>query len=92
MSVWRALPSRLRDLRDLQSAVAEPVNPFDAGGADERAYAPDPNGTPFDPILFEYVDTFCPAPGRGRFQPACDDRTRAEVVAGGGGTATVRRF
>jgi hypothetical protein len=45
------------------------VNPYDAGAADEAAYAPDPTNTPFDDLLFQYVETFVPAQTGEDFNP-----------------------
>ena len=56
-------------LLGLQQAVIDAVNQFDAGAADEGAYVPDPSGTPFDPLLFEYVQTFVPNQTGPQFNP-----------------------
>jgi 2'-5' RNA ligase superfamily len=56
-------------LLELQAAVIEAVNPFDAGAADESAYVPDPTGTPFDPFLFQYVETFVPEQTGDKYNP-----------------------
>jgi 2'-5' RNA ligase len=57
------------ELLALQRAVVEAVNPYDAGSGDEKAYVPDPTGTPFDPFLFEYVRTFVPTQTGSNFNP-----------------------
>ncbi len=57
------------ELVALQRAVIEAVNSYDAGAADEEAYVPDLTGTPFDPFLFEYVETFVPKQTGPNFNP-----------------------
>lgn len=57
------------ELHELQRAVIAAVNPFSQSGGDESAYVPDPTDTPFDPILFEYVDTFVPQQTGEQFNP-----------------------
>lgn len=57
------------ELLALQRAVIEAVNSYDAGAGDEKAYVPDPTGTPFDPFLFEYVETFVPDQTGDKFNP-----------------------
>jgi 2'-5' RNA ligase len=57
------------ELRSLQSAVIDAVNSYDAGAGDQRAYVPDPTGTPFDSFLFEYVETFVPDQTGEKFNP-----------------------
>ncbi len=57
------------ELLALQSAVIEAINSYDAGGGDEKAYVTDPTGTPFDPFLFEYVETFVPKQTGANFNP-----------------------
>jgi hypothetical protein len=57
------------ELSALQSAVIEAVNSYDAGAGDENAYVPDPTGTPFEPFLFEYVETFVPKQVGSNFNP-----------------------
>ena len=47
-------------LHALQQAVIEAVNIYARKGGDQSAFVPDKSGTPFDPILFKYVDTFVP--------------------------------
>jgi len=57
------------ELLALQKAVVDLVNPYDKGEADESAYVPDPTGTAFDPLLFEYVATFVPGQTAEKFNP-----------------------
>lgn len=56
-------------LHALQQAVIDAVNPFARQGGDESAFVPDPSGTPFNPFLFEYVDTFVPRQTGDNFNP-----------------------
>jgi len=56
-------------LLTLQQAVIEAVNPFARTGGDASAFVPDPTGTPFDPLLFKYVDTFVPNQTGKKFNP-----------------------
>jgi 2'-5' RNA ligase superfamily len=42
----------------LQTKVIQAMAPFRKSGGDQAAFAPDPTGTPFDPFLFKYVDSF----------------------------------
>jgi hypothetical protein len=58
-----------RELLALQKAVIEAVNPFARSGGDESAFVPDATGTPFDPLLFKYVDTFVPSQTGEKFNP-----------------------
>ena len=53
----------------LQEAVIEAVNPFARIGGDESAFVPAATGTPFDPLLFKYVDTFVPNQTGKKFNP-----------------------
>lgn len=57
------------ELDKLQAAVIGAVNPYDAGAGDQSAYVPDPGGTPFNPYLFDYVETFVPAQSGANFNP-----------------------
>jgi 2'-5' RNA ligase len=57
------------ELLALQQAVIEAVNPFARAGGDESAFVPDATGTPFDPLLFKYVDTFVPNQTGKKFNP-----------------------
>jgi 2'-5' RNA ligase len=57
------------ELLALQQAVIEAVNPFARTGGDESAFVPDATGTPFDPLLFKYVDTFVPNQTGKKFNP-----------------------
>jgi hypothetical protein len=56
-------------LKALQAAMIQAVTPFAVSGGDQSAFVPDPSGTPFDPILFKYVDTFVPAQTGEHFNP-----------------------
>jgi len=53
----------------LQTKVIEAMAPFRKSGGDQEAFVPDPTGTPFDPFLFTYVDTFVEKQAGGRFNP-----------------------
>ena len=57
------------ELLALQEAVIEAVNPFARTGGDASAFVPDATGTPFDPLLFKYVDTFVPNQTGKKFNP-----------------------
>jgi 2'-5' RNA ligase len=57
------------ELLSLQQAVIEAVNAYARNGGDESAFVPDQSGTPFDPILFEYVETFVPQRTGEKFNP-----------------------
>jgi hypothetical protein len=57
------------DLIALQQAMIEAVNPFARAGGDGSAFVPDPTGTPFDPMLFKYVETFVPGQTGQKFNP-----------------------
>ncbi len=56
-------------LHALQQAVIEAVNPYARKGGDESAFIPDKSGTPFDPALFKYVETFVPNQTGEKFNP-----------------------
>lgn len=56
-------------LQALQQAFIEAVNIYAQKGGGESAFVPDKSGTPFDPILFEYVDTFVPQQTGENFNP-----------------------
>jgi hypothetical protein len=53
----------------LQAKVIEAMEPFRKSGGDQGAFVPDPTGTPFDPILFTYVDTFAEEQAGENFNP-----------------------
>ena len=53
----------------LQQAVINAVNLFARTGGGEQAFVPDKTGTPFDPLLFEYVETFVPQQAGEKFNP-----------------------
>jgi hypothetical protein len=42
----------------LQTKVIQAMAPFRKSGGDQAAFVPDPTGTPFDPLVFKYVDSF----------------------------------
>ena len=56
-------------LHALQQALIEAVNVYARRGGSESAFVPDKSGTPFDPILFEYVDTFVTNQTGDKFNP-----------------------
>jgi hypothetical protein len=56
-------------LHALQQPVIEAVDVYAHNGGGQSAFVPDKSGTPFDPILFEYVDTFVPNQTRQKFNP-----------------------
>jgi 2'-5' RNA ligase len=53
----------------LQRAILDVVNVYARTGGSESAFVPDKSGTPFDPFLFEYVETFVPQQTGERFNP-----------------------
>jgi 2'-5' RNA ligase len=57
------------ELRLLQNAVIEAVEPFAQIGGDASAFVPDTSGTAFDPMLFKYVETFVPSQAGKKFNP-----------------------
>jgi 2'-5' RNA ligase len=56
-------------LLELQRAVIDAVDVYAQAGGRESAFVPDNSGKPFDPLLFEYVDTFVPQQTGERFNP-----------------------
>lgn len=56
-------------LHALQQAVIEAVDVYAKRGGDQAAFVPDPSGTPFDPMLFKYVETFVPSQTGDKFNP-----------------------
>jgi 2'-5' RNA ligase len=56
-------------LHALQQALIEAVNVYARKGGGESAFVPDKSGTPFDPILFDYVNTFVPNQTGDNFNP-----------------------
>jgi 2'-5' RNA ligase len=56
-------------LHALQQAVIDAVNVYARKGGDESAFVPDQSGTPFDPFLFKYVDTFVSQQTGEKFNP-----------------------
>ena len=56
-------------LLKLQRAITEVVNIYACTGGGESAFVPDKSGTPFDPLLFKYVETFASAQTNEHFNP-----------------------
>lgn len=56
-------------LHALQQAIIKVVDVYAQRGGDQAAFVPDESGTPFDPILFKYVDTFVPNQTGNKFNP-----------------------
>lgn len=77
------------ELLALQADVVETLAPYRQSGGDEAAFVPDRTGTPFDPILFEYVETFVPAQTDEK-QSARHDRNRSARLARGPRSRTLR--
>ena len=57
------------ELLSLQEAVIAAVNPYAKEGGGESAFVPDKSGTPFDPLLFKYIETFVPHQAGEKFNP-----------------------
>lgn len=57
------------EIISLQEKVIEVMAPFRGSGGGEAAFVPDPTGMPFDPYLFEYVDTFAENQTGDNFNP-----------------------
>jgi len=53
----------------LQNEVIGAVNPYSKSGGGEAAFVADKTGTPFDPFLFTYVDSFVPNQTGDKFNP-----------------------
>jgi 2'-5' RNA ligase/phosphoglycolate phosphatase-like HAD superfamily hydrolase len=53
----------------LQAKVIQAMAPFRKSGGDQAAFVPDPTGTPFDPVLFKYVDSFVEKQAGKNFNP-----------------------
>ncbi|MBL3701657.1 hypothetical protein GI582_02995 [Sulfitobacter sp. BDSS02] len=58
-----------QDLHALQDAIIEAIEPYRKPAAGEEAFVPDPSGSPFDPLLFTYVDTFVAGQSGEKFNP-----------------------
>lgn len=56
-------------LVQLQNDVLAAVAPFSKSGGGEAAFVADKSGTPFDPFLFTYVDSFVPNQTGDKFNP-----------------------
>lgn len=57
------------ELLAIQEAVIAAVDRFAHSDGGEAAFVPDPTGTPFDPYLFEYVQSFVPEQTGVNFNP-----------------------
>jgi hypothetical protein len=57
------------ELLALQADVVQTLAPYRRSGGGEAAFVPDRTGTPFDPFLFKYVETFVPAQTGEKFNP-----------------------
>jgi 2'-5' RNA ligase len=53
----------------LQAKVIRAMAPFRKTGGGQAAFVPDPTGTPFDPFLFKYVDSFVEKQTGKNFNP-----------------------
>jgi len=53
----------------LQAKVIEAMAPFRKSGGGQAAFVPDPTGTPFDPNLFKYVESFVEKQAGKNFNP-----------------------
>ena len=53
----------------LQTKVIQAMAPFRKSGGDQAAFVPDPTGTPFDPLLFKYVDSFAEKQAGKNYNP-----------------------
>jgi 2'-5' RNA ligase len=58
-----------KQLHALQQAIISAVEVYAQQGGDQSAFVPDKSGTPFDPLLFKYVDTFVPGQTGDKFNP-----------------------
>lgn len=56
-------------LQELQRAIISAVDVYARQGGDQSAFVPDKSGTPFDPLLFKYVETFVPNQTGDNFNP-----------------------
>jgi len=56
-------------LHALQQAIISAVDVYAQQGGDQFAFVPDKSGTPFDPLLFKYVETFVPGQTGDNFNP-----------------------
>lgn len=57
------------ELLALQQAVIDAVNAYALTGGDESAFVPDKTGTPFPPVMFDYIETFVPQQTGEKFNP-----------------------
>lgn len=58
-----------KQLHALQQAIISAVEVYAQQGGDQSAFVPDKSGTPFDPLLFKYVETFVPGQTGDKFNP-----------------------
>jgi hypothetical protein len=58
-----------KQLHALQQAIISAVDVYAQQGGDQSAFVPDKSGTPFDPLLFKYVETFVPGQTGDKFNP-----------------------
>ncbi|WP_207061201.1 2'-5' RNA ligase family protein [Motiliproteus sp. SC1-56] len=56
-------------LHALQQAIIGAVDIYAQPGGNQSAFVPDKSGTPFDSLLFEYVETFVPNQTGEKFNP-----------------------
>ena len=56
-------------LIELQNEIIAAVSPYSKSGGGEAAFVPDKSDTPFDPLLFKYVETFVPNQTGDKFNP-----------------------
>ncbi len=56
-------------LHALQQAIISAVDVYARQGGNRPAFVPDRSGTPFDPLLFKYVETFVPDQTGDKFNP-----------------------
>jgi hypothetical protein len=58
-----------KQLHALQQAIISAIEVYAQQGGDQSAFVPDKSGTPFDPLLFKYVETFVPDQTDDKFNP-----------------------
>jgi len=57
------------ELLAVQEAMIAAVAPFQRSGGDEQAFVPDLTGTPFDPTMYQYVDTYISTRSGANYNP-----------------------
>lgn len=57
------------ELLTVQAAMIAAVAPFQRTGGAQQAFVPDPTGTPFDPAMYQYVETFIPTRSGLNYNP-----------------------